>query len=303
MRFRTFFRRRTWEREMDAEFRFHLQTLVDEYVARGIDREAAEARASREFGAVALAKDECRDAKGVSFVDDLIQDTRYALRSCRRNPGFAAVAVLTLALGIGADTALFSIVNAVLLRPLPFPDADRLVSIWENIPASETPLGRPLRQPLGAAALRELRRASRTLADLDAYGTLVELRFKRDEGGEIPGARVSAATLTMLGARPRLGRLFDAREASAMEPVLIGVGTSVCGNSAILAAAPVVVSPLFAPPQSWLPRALPLSAGVAIYVAASDLVPEINREHSIGMALVFFLGVAIFLAIRSITPA
>ena len=191
------------------------------YVAQGIDRAAAEAQASREFGAVALAKDECRDARGVSVLDDLAQDTRYALRSCRRNPGFTAVAVLTLALGIAANTALFSVVNAVLLRPLPFPDAERLVSIWENVPASETPLGRPLRQAVPAADLREMRTASRTLANVEAYGMLVELRLGREEDAEIPGARVAADTLSMLGAKTRLGRLFDARESSAMEPVVV----------------------------------------------------------------------------------
>lgn len=127
MGFRLWLQRRRWEREMDAEFRFHLDTQIEHYESQGLGRAAAEQRARAEFGALELAKDECRDARGVTLLADAALDGRYALRRFARDPGFTAVAVLTLALGVGANTAVYSSIDAAFFRPLPFHQPEQLV--------------------------------------------------------------------------------------------------------------------------------------------------------------------------------
>src|SRR5256714_15381690 len=118
------------ESEMDAELRFHVETYTEDLARGGVPRQEAMRRARIEFGGIERAKEECREARGVNILESLIQDVRYGLRTLRKNSGFTVVAVLTLALGMGANAAIFGLVDSTFLRGLPFREPDRLVHIW-----------------------------------------------------------------------------------------------------------------------------------------------------------------------------
>jgi putative ABC transport system permease protein len=131
-RLRAIFRRRSVELELDEELRFHLENEIEKLMRSGLSREEASRKARLSLGGVDQVKEECRDARGVSFLETTIQDLRHGMRGLRRNPGLAILATLTLSLGMAASIVVFSIFEAALLRPLPFPDPDRLVQIWET---------------------------------------------------------------------------------------------------------------------------------------------------------------------------
>jgi len=125
------FRKKRLEQELDEELRAHLRMLEEENVRRGMSPEEARYAALRSFGGVEQVKEQYRDQRGLPMMDTLTQDIRSGLSQLRLNPAFAAVAILTLALGIGANTAIFSAVYAVLLKPLPFASPGQLVRVFE----------------------------------------------------------------------------------------------------------------------------------------------------------------------------
>src|SRR5882672_7353246 len=140
-RLRVFFHRlrgmifkRSFERDLDEEIRSHLEMQIEENLRQGMSPDEARYQAMRKFGGVEQVKESYRDRRSLAVVDSALRDLRYALRMLRRNPGFAAVAVLTLALGIGANTAIFSMFEGVVLAPLPYREAEHLVVVWQSNP-------------------------------------------------------------------------------------------------------------------------------------------------------------------------
>src|SRR5207244_2506014 len=122
-------RRRKMEDQLEKELGFHLDQHASELIAKGLSPDEARRQARLALGGPEQVKENCRDARGTRWLEDLLQDFRYAIRILRSQPGFAAVALLTLALGSGATTVMFTVFNGVLLKPLPYPEPDRLVAV------------------------------------------------------------------------------------------------------------------------------------------------------------------------------
>src|SRR5262245_34659571 len=129
LRLRSLFRRRQVERELDEELQYHLERQIQEHITKGMTPEEARYAALRALGGLERQKEECRDMRRVNHIENTIQDLRYAGRVLRRSPGFTAVAILSLALGVGANTAVFQLLNAVRLRSLPVANPQELAEV------------------------------------------------------------------------------------------------------------------------------------------------------------------------------
>jgi predicted permease len=196
---------------MDDELRFHLERQIEENLKAGLSAEEARYAALRKFGGVEQIKEECREARGVRFVEDLIQDIRYGLRQLRRNPGFTAVAVLTLALGIGGTTAIFNAVNAVLLRPLPYKNPERLVSLWAKF---------PLWGFYGPGALTdpdyvEWEKQNQVFDRIAAFRGQTSNLTGDGDPERLLGASVTASFFPLFGIPPELGHPFSSADEQA----------------------------------------------------------------------------------------
>jgi putative ABC transport system permease protein len=202
------FRRARTEKQIDAELRFHLDQQIADYIAAGMTPEEARRRARLEFGGLDQVKEQCRDVGAARFVETLIQDVRYGLRQLRRNPGFTAVAVITLALGIGANTAIFSVVNAVLLRPLPFQDSAHLVTIWEADERDASTIGGPASYP----DFFDWEAHNEVFGQMASFRTHSFTLARTGQPIHLSGAIVSANLFSLLGVKPSLGRGFLPRE-------------------------------------------------------------------------------------------
>jgi putative ABC transport system permease protein len=194
------------ESEMDAELRFHIEAFAEDLVRSGLPRREALRRARIEFGGIERAKEECREARGVNFLETLFQDLRFGQRMLRKAPGFTLVAVLTLALGIGANAAIFSYIDAWFIKPLPYPQSDRLV-IFET---QDKKHGWTSGGVTSAADFFDFQKQNTLFEQTVAWGG-ASLNLTGDGLPElIDGGRVSWNFFDTLGAKPILGRTFTA---------------------------------------------------------------------------------------------
>ncbi|HEX8189232.1 MAG TPA: ABC transporter permease [Pyrinomonadaceae bacterium] len=264
-RLRGLLRKKSVEREMEEELRFHLGMRAAENVRAGMAPEEAERAALRSFGQVGRIKEYCRDFKGGGLVETLLQDVKFGARTLLKNRGFALVAVLTLALGIGANTAIFSVVEAVLLRALPYDNAERVVMLWENNRVRNRP-----RNVVNPGNLMDWRDQSGSFEEVAAF---VDQRYNLTGAGEPEEVAAQAATpnlFRLLGVRPALGRALaagDEAEGGASVVVLshglwqrrFGGAPDVVGKTVTLNGAAATVVGVMPPDFRWFVKENSLS--------------------------------------------
>lgn len=254
------------EREMDREMTFHLDMATRRNVERGMSPEAAQRQARLAFGSAEQFKESGREEYRARVLENVISDVRFALRSLRRSPAFTIAAVLTVALGIGASTALFSVVNAVLLRPLPIPNPNEFTYVgWVWAKGNQIPA-------LTSLQYEFVRDHSRALEAVAAYRA--EEGYLGDESVAQPirGLAVAGAFFEAIGFTPRIGRTFDSRALQAGEPVVIlgddvwrsrfGADSGILGKEVRVAGKPHTVIGVLGPEFRFPPA--PLNIGYLV---------------------------------------
>ncbi|HEV2500766.1 MAG TPA: ABC transporter permease [Terriglobia bacterium] len=232
LRLRSLFYKGRVERELSDELHFHLEKLMEQNLGKGMAPEEARYAALRELGGVEQIKEECRDMRGVSFLETLLQDVRYGLRQLRRNPGFAAVAIITLALGIGANTAIFTVFDAVLLRLLPVRQPSQLVMLTDpNGGGSGYGMESGTRDLLGYPEFEYLRDHNSVFSGVFAVDSELPVAPVRigpgeQSAGQPETARVSLVSggyFSTLGIRALRGQVFtsDVDKARGASPVVV----------------------------------------------------------------------------------
>jgi len=208
LKLRSLFRRRQLDQELDDEVRYHLEQKVDAYVAGGMTPEEARLAALRAFGGVEYRKEELRDRRrvwGLTLVEDLLADVRYAARTAIRTPGFTLVAILSLAIGIGANTAMFSLVDRFVLKTIPIEDPWRVVQVNRTGPGGQGPV-------LSYPTYQFLRDHNAVFTDMAATGRIWRLSVTvppAQEPEPVALELVSGNYFSVLGVRPWMGRTLN----------------------------------------------------------------------------------------------
>jgi predicted permease len=264
--FRRLFQKEKSERRLDAELRFHLEKQIADYIAGGMLPAEARRRAHLDFGGLESIKQKTRESRRGNLLETLIQDLRHAARMLRKNPGLTSAATVTLALGIGANTAIFSIVNAVILRPLPYKDSGRIVAISTHSVMFPTfTLG------LSWLSIQKIRSQVSTLEQTAAYTTTEKTLLGNGEPAVLSVASVTDGFFEELGATAQLGRLLSEEDAKPGRGHVVVIGDSlwhtrfgadpgVLGKTVVFDKVPYTVvgvaAPKFSFPssnQAWLP--------------------------------------------------
>ena len=216
---RRWFRRGSWEKEMGEELRFHVEQQTAANIAAGMPRAEARRQALVQFGGAEAVKENCREQSRGFWLEILLSDVRYGIRMMARSPGFTIVAILTLALGIGANTAIFSVVNGVLLNPLPFPQSDQLVTLSESKPNFFT-------GSISFPNFRDWQRSNHTFSSMAISRPISFSLTGTGEAEQLKAELLSSEYFSLLGVKPVIGRMFapGEDEVGAAPVVLISEG-------------------------------------------------------------------------------
>lgn len=215
-RLRGLFARQRRERELEDEVRFHLEMQVEDNLKAGMIPAEARNAALRSFGAVEPMKERYRERRGFAVVETTMQDMRYAVRTLHKSPGFTITAVAVLALAIGASTAMFSVLHAVLLRPLPYRSPEQLAMLWTEDPTRNFREGRS-----ALWDVEQWRSQSQSFADMATFDAVSTFLTGSDGVEQIVGVSISPNLLPLLGVRPVLGRSFSTEEAGQRQRLVL----------------------------------------------------------------------------------
>ena len=204
-RLRALFRKRHLDSDMAEEMKAHLEHRVQQNIRAGFTPEEARFAALQKFGPVLQIQEQCRDERGWLLTERIGRDLGYAIRSLRKSPGFTIIAVVTLGLGIGANTAIFSLVKSVLLRPLPYPQPEQLVAVWEKQRSVDV-------ASFSWPDFQDYRRQNRSFAALAGYRVVTYAMTGDGDPEQFTAAQVSADLFPVIGLAPQLGRFFTPEE-------------------------------------------------------------------------------------------
>lgn len=211
-RLRGLFEHKRVERELDEEVRFHLEMQIEDNLKAGMNPAAARYAALRSFGALERMKETYLERRTFAPVETTAQDLRYAVRTLLKSPGFTVTVVAVLALAIGANTAMFSVLNAILFRPLPYRSPEQLAMLWTEDPTQNFREGRS-----ALWDVQQWRSQSQSFAEMATFDAVSTMLTGADGVEQIVGASISPSLLPLLGTRPVLGRSFSTEEAEQQQ--------------------------------------------------------------------------------------
>ncbi len=280
LRLRSLFHRRRVEAELDEELQYHLQQKIEEGIAQGLSPREARYSAIRAMDGLEQQKQQCRDLRGINTVENFVQDLRHGLRMLRKSPGFTTAAILTLALGIGANTAVFTVVNAVLLRPLRYPEPDRMVNFYIGPD--------PRLEAISIPQFMVWRQQTGVLQDFAIYGSAFKdpgvSLTNTDHPETLRASHVSAGFFKLFGASVEIGRSFTDQEdvphgpkvavisdgfwrrRFGADPSLVGKTISLGGESYVVLGVAPDMEPTYSSFSLWLGPSLRIDTPADVWL-------------------------------------